>query len=178
MIYRQREGVHMQRSLLMALGMLASTGCLAADACKDVDVRSLHVLALGAATPSDWRQAGTLEITRAPNGPVQAVSLGPVLGSMDSAAVRAGWTCSDGVLEVTAVITRSADYTGATRQNQNWLPRMSFELTHCSLALVVKTTWRLRRSDGTSLTQATTPPLTRPQAYPLSTSKTLDDSLH
>ncbi len=168
----------MQRTLLMALGILASTSCLGAEDCQGVEVKFLQVVAIGAATKSAWRQAGSFELAQGPNGELEALSFGPVFGSMDSATVPVRWTCSDGVLEVTAVVTRSADYTGATRQNQTWLPRMTFELIHGSLPLVVRTTWRLRRSDGVWLTQAITPPLTKSQAFPLSTSKTLGDRLH
>jgi hypothetical protein len=109
----------------------------------------------------------------AAEGAVTAVALGPVLGAMDSTTVKTEVVCTPRGIGVTAVITRSADYTGAALANVNWRPKMQISALVRRPDAVLQVTWKMRSSNGETLDRAATPPYPQTR-YPISVTKALE----
>jgi hypothetical protein len=98
---------------------------------------------------------------------VTVIALGPVLGSMDSPEIKTDLACTAKGLVLTAIITRSANYNGGVRQNQNWRPRIEMALYLRQPEVLFKAIWKMRLTTGVELDHAQTPPSYPDQQYPI-----------
>lgn len=102
-------------------------------------------------------------------GAVQISALGPVLGSMDSRAIRLQPVCTRTGIAVAATVTRSAQYHGGALQNAIWRPRIVIVAHARAAEASVRIVWRMRLTNGKQINRATTPSYPA-QDYPASVS--------
>jgi hypothetical protein len=103
---------------------------------------------------------------------VTVTAFGPMLGSMDSSSIKTQIFCTKTGVSLTATITRSEHYTGATRQNQLWRPVVTVPITLRSSEAIFETTWEMQLTNGKELGQARTPPYSG-LVYPIRVTRTL-----
>jgi len=146
------------------------------NTCAEVEVQSVKVspeLEIGILhdpTPAkiETIPAEALETTPSASGKaVTVIALGPVLGSMDSPGIKTDLACTAKGVVLTATITRSANYHGAVRQNQNWRPRIEMALALRQAEVTFEVIWRMRLTTGAELDHAQTPPSYPDQQYPI-----------
>lgn|GEM_PF-5141801 len=160
-------------ALILAL-TLAPTRAPALELdCAAGALRDLSVAAepLPAAPAPAAQEAITLVATR--GATAHLLVRGPILGSMDAPDVAIALSCTRKGMLATATITRSANYRGALRQNQNWLPSISLALIPQRPEMLFQARWEMRLSTGAMLDRAKTPPAFPARRYPISLTKTI-----
>jgi hypothetical protein len=145
-------------------------------ACSSADIQSISASReffsglLQDGTPTLKLDSNPARATPATPPEAQTVyALGPVLGSMDSPEVTTDVACTPNGVEVTANVTRSAEYDGAVAKNVAWRPRLEVVLVLHAPQIVFESTWKMMLSTGTGVTSAETPPYPD-QSYPTTVS--------
>lgn len=157
------------------LGPIWSPLCFASEpliTCSRIEVLSLnsssvgereHVAAPNPLVKVKFESKGRV---RTPAGIVHIIAIGPVLGSMDSRAVRIHSVCTKTGVSLSATITRSAFFHGSVLQNLIWRPQIAIVARLPSPEASFKITWRMRLTNGVEVSHAQTP--TYPmQRYPV-----------
>jgi len=142
--------------------------------CAGVEVRSMKVsLQPVQDVPLDAQQE-TIETGPSATGTkvITVVASGPILGSMDSEKLNPGLACSSEGLVLTATITRSANYSGAVRQNVIWFPRITIVLVPHQADMAFQAIWKMRLTSGKEVDRARTPPYPE-KKYPITVTKTI-----
>jgi hypothetical protein len=142
--------------------------------CAGVEVRSMKVsLKLVQDMPLDAQQE-TIETSDegTERQDITVVARGPVLGSMDSEKLNTDLACSNDGLVLTATITRSANYHGALRQNQNWFPKITIVVVPLQSEIVFQTIWNMRLTNGRIVDRGRTLPYLE-KKYPITLTKIL-----
>jgi hypothetical protein len=141
--------------------------------CPAAEVSSIKILTQYPETgiPFDAAPIITIEPTVTAK-PVKIVVLGPVLGSMDSTDVKTHLVCTTKGFALTATITRSADYHGATAKNVIWRPRIEIAVVLGEPEVIFRATWKLRLTTGSELDHGQTGSYPE-QTYPVILLKTL-----
>lgn len=142
--------------------------------CSSVGVRSLTVSVEVVTTAPRNAIPETINVDTIGNTQ-QIVSRGPVLGSMDSPEISTDLVCDKNGITLRATITRSANYNGAVRQNENWWPKITVDLSHQPSDTVFQTIWEMRLTTGVKVTRAKTPAYPE-RVYPITVTKTIYSS--
>jgi hypothetical protein len=103
---------------------------------------------------------------------LNVISLGPILGSMDSSQIGTQFSCTRDGIALVATVSRSALYNGSALQNVLWRPKIIAVVTIRTSEIVFQTTWKMRLTDGKYVDRARTPPYPE-RNYPLTVSKTV-----
>ncbi|MHB1678019.1 MAG: hypothetical protein ACYCSS_10865 [Sulfuriferula sp.] len=98
---------------------------------------------------------------------VSIIALGPVLGSMDSPAIKTALACTAKGFTLTATITRTADYDGAVLANIIWRPKIEITVVLLQPEVIFETIWKMRLTTGAEVYLAQTPTYPE-QNYPIS----------
>ena len=155
---------------LVAICLLGSAvgAAEAVKSCPDVDVQSVQVLTGSSRT----ERIGIVQVPATANGEeaVTLVASGPVLGSMDSKQVHTELVCLPKGVAVTATLTRSAEYRGATTKNVLWEPRIEIVAVVRQPEVTFSATWKMRMSNGNELSHSRTPPYPEHE-YPIVVTK-------
>jgi hypothetical protein len=166
----------------LTLAIICFLGLIGTDAnaqeiiktCAVVEVRSIH-MSVDIET-KDYLDAAPAEIevlpTTAAGERVMVIALGPSLGSMDSNEVRTDLACTQKGILLTAIITRSSNYHGATAKNVPWNPKFNIEIVLHQPEVIFQTIWRMQLSNGTEVDHAQTSPHSEVK-YPIIITKTL-----
>lgn len=184
--YVREPGVPIRMMMPLAAAIASTLFCLLAApanaqtirACAGVEVRSTEVSVDNARRALLHDKQAKIEILAAQvpatteDPTIMVVALGPVLGSMDSSEVSTQLACSERGIVLTATITRSADYHGATAKNILWNPKITMVFRLHQPEIVLQTTWRMRLTTGAELDHARTPPYPE-QEYPITVTKTV-----
>jgi hypothetical protein len=100
---------------------------------------------------------------------VEVIVIGPILGSMDSKDIKTDLTCNLGEILLTAVLTRSAEYSGAAGKNLLWRPVIELRLQHPPVKLRVK--WLMYLTNGLEVQKDKNVPS---QTFPLELVETIN----
>jgi hypothetical protein len=103
---------------------------------------------------------------------VTILARGPVLGSMDSQKIETDFSCTANGVLLTAIITRSENYTGAVLKNAAWRPQLRALLMLHQSNVALETIWKMRLSNGNDVTNAETPAYAT-QQYPIVVTRTV-----
>lgn len=76
------------------------------------------------------------------------ITLGPVLGSMDSHDLETVVSCNHRGFTVRAIITRSVYYNGSALKNVLWRPKIEIAVVPTQSAFMLEVTWAMRLSNG------------------------------
>ncbi len=135
--------------------------------CGSVEVRSLAVATELAGTSRAIKPEAIQESPLSGGEKMTQVTvLGPLLGSMDSPALKTQVACSQSGFVLTVTITRSAAFNGSVLQNVLWQPRIRLLVRLRQRHVPFYAVWRMRSTDGVELTFAQTPPL-RGRRFPI-----------
>ena len=142
--------------------------------CVGVDVRSVtETFQIMRSMGMDPKPDTINVVSNGPEGKVTVVAFGPLLGPMDdSTDVKTDLACTQNGLELTAMITRSANFHGAIAQNVIWVPRITIVLALRQPEIAVQAIWRMRLTTGAEQTHAQTPPFPD-RAYPITVTETV-----
>jgi hypothetical protein len=158
--------------LLLILAVAAEKARAVVKSCLGVDVQSIEETARMIGDVQLGSRQVTMESRISAENQVTVIARGPILGSMDSRETSTEVTCTEDGFTLTAVITRSANYTGAVRQNVLWVPTLSIVVVPRQHPVTVHVVWKLKLSGGPELRRARTPPYPE-QRYPIRVTHTI-----
>jgi hypothetical protein len=149
-------------------------GAQSIEACSGVVVKSVRVVTepeVSVGLDSKPESINTDSSDTAENN-LNVISLGPILGSMDSSQIGTQFSCTRDGIALVATVSRSALYNGSALQNVLWRPKIIAVVTIRTSEIVFQTTWKMRLTDGKYVDRARTPPYPE-RNYPLTVSKTV-----
>jgi len=133
-----------------------------------VDVQSVQVLT--GSSSAERIDIVQVPATASAKEAVTLLASGPVLGSMDSKQVQTELVCLPNGVALTATLTRSVEYEGATAKNVLWQPRIEIVAVPRQADVTFSATWKMRLSSGSDLSHSRTPPYPEHQ-YPIRVTK-------
>ncbi|HEY1580436.1 MAG TPA: hypothetical protein VGF82_25525 [Terracidiphilus sp.] len=137
--------------------------------CPALTVTSVRVTeetVTGSDAPSEMIEVTSFPKQAAERHERTLIATGPVLGSMDSAAVSYVISCRTKGAGLIVTLTRSAEYHGNVLANVLWRPKVHIAIALHNPQIIFQMTFRMRLSTGEELRLAQTPPY-RPRKYPL-----------
>lgn len=107
---------------------------------------------------------------RMPGDSQMVVAIGPLLGSMDSPDVKTNVACSaDGDVTISAMISRSHNFTGSVTRSISWRPKLTFAVSPIKPSTRVSVVWTMSLDSGSPVHITVTPPFDL-QVYPITAS--------